>query len=105
MTSPPPYASSSPSSGTASPSAGGGGTIKKAPPPPPPNKPKPGAAPPPKDYVVALYDYAAQADGDLSFSAGDRIEVVERTGSTEDWWTGTLNGQKGVFPGNYVRDE
>ncbi|WFD07019.1 BAR adaptor protein Hob1 [Malassezia vespertilionis] len=50
-------------------------------------------------YVIALYDYAAQAAGDLSFSAGDRIEVVERTPSTEDWWTGTLNGMQGVFPG------
>lgn len=60
---------------------------------------------PPADYVVALYDYTAQAQGDLTFRAGDRIEVVERTGSTEDWWTGRLNGVQGVFPGNYVRDQ
>ncbi|PWZ00514.1 BAR-domain-containing protein [Testicularia cyperi] len=78
--------------------------IAKRPPPPPPTKPKPGMAPP-KSYVVALYDYTATADGDLSFRAGDRIEVTERTASTEDWWTGIVNGQKGVFPGNYVRDE
>jgi amphiphysin len=26
-------------------------------------------------------------------------EVVERTASTEDWWTGKLNGVQGVFPG------
>ncbi|PWN49557.1 BAR-domain-containing protein [Violaceomyces palustris] len=70
----------------------------KRPPPPPPTKPKPGAIPP-KSYVVALYDYTATAEGDLSFKAGDRIEVVERTASTEDWWTGTINGLKGVFPG------
>ena len=50
-------------------------------------------------YVVALYDFAAQAEGDLDFKAGDRIEVVERTDSAEDWWTGRLNGQQGVFPG------
>jgi amphiphysin len=49
--------------------------------------------------VVALYDFAAQADGDLSFSAGDRIEIVEKTASAEDWWTGKLNGVQGVFPG------
>jgi hypothetical protein len=51
------------------------------------------------DYVVALYDFAAQADGDLDFKVGDRIEVVERTNSAEDWWTGRLDGRTGVFPG------
>ncbi|KAI0668719.1 BAR-domain-containing protein [Trametes maxima] len=75
--------------------------AKKAPPPPPPLKPKPKPA---VQYVVALYDFSAQADGDLDFKAGDRIEVVERTESTEDWWTGRLNGRTGVFPGNYVQD-
>ena len=35
----------------------------------------------------------------LDFKAGDRIEVVERTQSTEDWWTGRINGRQGVFPG------
>lgn len=49
--------------------------------------------------VVALYDYDAQQDGDLSFRKDDRIEIVERTASTEDWWTGKLNGRQGVFPG------
>ena len=52
--------------------------------------------------MVALYDFEAQADGDLAFRTGDRIEVVERTGSTEDWWTGRLNGVQGVFPGMYI---
>ena len=70
----------------------------KRPPPPPPMKPKPGAAAA-VQHVVALYDYTATADGDLSFNAGDRIEVVERTASAEDWWTGKVNGQQGVFPG------
>jgi len=53
---------------------------------------------------VALYDFAAQADGDLDFKVGDRIEVVERTNSAEDWWTGRLDGRTGVFPGNYVQE-
>lgn len=83
-------------------SASGAASGKRAP-PPIPGKPK--AAAPAVSYVVALYDYTAQADGDLSFQAGDRIEVVERTQSTEDWWTGKLHGQQGIFPGNYVRDE
>ncbi|SNX83123.1 related to RVS167 - BAR adaptor protein [Melanopsichium pennsylvanicum] len=80
------------------------GVVGKRAPPPPPTKPKPGMSPS-KTFVVALYDYTATADGDLTFKAGDRIEVTERTASTEDWWTGVVNGQKGVFPGNYVRDE
>jgi hypothetical protein len=50
-------------------------------------------------HVVALYDFAAQADGDLDFKVGDRIEVVERTDSAEDWWTGRVDGRTGVFPG------
>lgn len=73
-------------------------TGKKAPPPPPA---KPGALKK-REIAVALYDYAAQADGDLSFAAGDKIEVVTRTDAENDWWTGKLNGQQGVFPGNYV---
>ena len=51
------------------------------------------------NYVVALYDFSAQAEGDLDFKVGDRIEVVERTESVEDWWTGRLEGRTGVFPG------
>ncbi|RDX51449.1 BAR-domain-containing protein [Lentinus brumalis] len=93
---PPPYSPPSPGS-----SYGSAAVAKKAPPPPPPLKPKPKPA---VQYVVALYDFAAQAEGDLEFKAGDRIELVERTDSTEDWWTGRLNGQQGVFPGNYVQE-
>ncbi|KAK4057001.1 BAR adaptor protein Hob1 [Microbotryomycetes sp. JL221] len=89
----PPPAYSTGSAGAAT------GLAGKRPPPPPPSK-RPGAA---VQYVTALYDYTAQADGDLSFAAGDRIELVKRTESSEDWWTGRLNGVEGVFPGNYVQ--
>lgn len=77
-----------------------GSIKKKAPPPPPPLKPKPsyGAA-----YATAIFDFEAQAEGDLSFSAGDRIELVERTENADDWWTGKLNGRTGVFPGTYTQ--
>ncbi|KIY45270.1 BAR-domain-containing protein [Fistulina hepatica ATCC 64428] len=92
---PPPY---TPSASTAGSSAG---MVKRAPPPPPPLKPKPKSA---AQYVVALYDFDAQADGDLSFRAGDRIEIVQKSANAEDWWTGKLNGQQGVFPGNYVQE-
>ena len=54
-------------------------------------------------FVVALYDYTAQADGDLSFKKDDRIEIIEKTNDTNDWWTGRLNGITGVFPGKIYR--
>ncbi|ORX69311.1 hypothetical protein DL89DRAFT_224241 [Linderina pennispora] len=63
--------------------------------------PRPGPRP---QFVVAIYDYAAQAEGDLSFREGDRIELVQRTAAKDDWWTGRLNGVTGVFPGTYVTD-
>ncbi|TFK40932.1 hypothetical protein BDQ12DRAFT_646537 [Crucibulum laeve] len=97
---PPPY---TPGSTGPSAAASAAAAAKRAPPPPPALKPKPKPTPQ-VQYVVALYDFAAQADGDLSFNAGDRIELVERTASSEDWWTGRINGQQGVFPGNYVQD-
>ncbi|CAO3623667.1 unnamed protein product [Cunninghamella blakesleeana] len=71
----------------------------RAPPPPPPapfNKPK--------KYVLALYDYDAQAEGDLSFRKDDKIELVERTADQNDWWTGKLGSSIGIFPGNYVQE-
>lgn len=52
-----------------------------------------------KQYVIALYDYTAQADGDLSFRKDDKIEIVQKTPDQNDWWTGKLNGVTGVFPG------
>ncbi|KAG6854077.1 hypothetical protein C0991_010824 [Blastosporella zonata] len=95
---PPPYSPASSGSGASSLAA-----TKRAPPPPPPLKPKPKPVPQ-VQYVIALYDFQAQADGDLSFNTGDQIEIVERTANAEDWWTGRLRGQQGVFPGNYVQD-
>lgn len=46
-----------------------------------------------------------QAEGDLSFSAGDRIEIVEMSESADDWWTGKLDGRTGIFPGTYTQTE
>ncbi|OAQ70646.1 reduced viability upon starvation protein [Pochonia chlamydosporia 170] len=74
----------------------------KSKPPPPKPKPKRLTAAPAAETVTALYDYAAQADGDLSFRAGDVIEIVNRTQNENEWWTGRLNGKEGQFPGNYV---
>ena len=94
---PPPY---SPSSGGGAPLASPGLSGKRAPPPPPALKPRPSLGPKPI-VVTALYDFQAQNDGDLSFQAGDKITIIEKSESTEDWWTGSLNGMKGTFPANY----
>lgn len=84
----------------APPAATSPGLAGKRPPPPPP---PPGAGAKKKEFVTALYDYEAQAAGDLSFRAGDRIELVKRTESDQDWWTGRLDGREGQFPANYTQ--
>ncbi|GAA5961939.1 hypothetical protein JCM8115_001617 [Rhodotorula mucilaginosa] len=85
----------------APPAATSPGLAGKRPPPPPP--PPGGGASKKKEFVTALYDYEAQAAGDLSFRAGDRIELVKRTESDQDWWTGRLDGREGQFPANYTQ--
>lgn len=95
---PPPY-----NPGAAAASLGAATGAKRAAPPPPAPKPRLAPAVPTVTYVTALYDYTAQADGDLSFVTGDRIALVRKTDSSEDWWTGKLHGQEGVFPGQSNR--
>ncbi|KAJ4306104.1 BAR adaptor protein Hob1 [Collariella sp. IMI 366227] len=72
--------------------------------PPPPPKPKPSrlSAAPKVETVTALYDYSAQAEGDLSFRAGDVIEVLTRTANDNEWWTGSVGGKQGQFPGEFI---
>lgn len=65
---------------------------------PPPPKPKPAILAGAHQTVTALYDYDAQASGDLSFKAGDHIEVIHK-GNENEWWTGKLRGVQGQFPG------
>jgi amphiphysin len=71
---------------------------------PPPPKPKPSrlAGTPHVETVTALYDYSAQAEGDLNFRAGDIIEVVTRTANDNEWWIGKLQGKQGQFPGKFI---
>lgn len=72
---------------------------KKKPPPPPPKK-----TPSTQGFwVTALYEFAGQGQGDLTFREGDRIKVVKRTDSTDDWWEGELRGIQGSFPANYCQ--
>jgi amphiphysin len=71
---------------------------------PPPPKPKPArlSGAPPAETATALYDYEAQAEGDLSFVTGDIIEIVQRTANENEWWTGKCRGKTGQFPGRFI---
>lgn len=79
---------------------GNGFVKKKAPPPPPPKR---FASTAPDEFVVAQFTFNGQGQGDLSFREGDRIKIVKKTGTDQDWWVGELNGAKGNFPANYCK--
>lgn len=53
--------------------------------------------------AIAEYDFKAIEPGDLGFSKGDVIIIIEKSDKTEDWWTGFIDGRKGIFPANFVR--
>lgn len=50
--------------------------------------------------VRALYDFQPSEPGELAFRKGDVIAVLESV--YKDWWKGSLRGQTGIFPLNYV---
>uniref|UniRef100_UPI0037E93A1A GRB2-related adapter protein 2a n=1 Tax=Semicossyphus pulcher TaxID=241346 RepID=UPI0037E93A1A len=54
----------------------------------------------PSLQVKALYDFTAEEEDELGFSAGDIIEVLDR--SDASWWKGRLRGKSGLFPANYT---
>lgn len=73
-------------------------------PTPPPTPPTP-ATPSNIRVYVALYDYDARTDEDLSFRKGDYLEVhVDDCNS--DWWMATSKStrQTGYIPNNYVAE-
>lgn len=49
---------------------------------------------------MAMYDFAGNSDGDLSFQQGDYI-LVSRNIDAE-WSWGRLNGREGMFPRVFV---
>lgn len=50
--------------------------------------------------VRALFDFQPSESGELQFRKGDIIAVLESV--YKDWWKGSLRGQTGIFPLNYV---
>ncbi|KAL4438859.1 hypothetical protein ABPG74_016579 [Tetrahymena malaccensis] len=55
-----------------------------------------------ENYVIAISDFTAQTDKDLSFKKGDKIQIVKRT--KDGWWIGLLNKNIGYFPCNHVKE-
>ncbi|KAI0774970.1 SH3 domain-containing protein [Trametes elegans] len=66
---------------------------RTVPPPPPRNNTK-------KARAIWAYNEDGREPNDLSFSAGETIEIVDETNT--DWWTGKCRGKQGLFPANYV---
>ena len=50
--------------------------------------------------VRAIHDYSGEADGDLKLQRGDIIQVTQK--HADGWWEGSLPGQQGKFPINFV---
>ncbi|KAL6268816.1 hypothetical protein P5V15_001940 [Pogonomyrmex californicus] len=53
-----------------------------------------------EQYCVALYDYDATCDEELSFLEGDIVKILKKEPHDVDdgWWEGELRGQRGLFP-------
>jgi len=65
----------------------------------------PGAVPSwvPRNYldkVLAIYDYNADKEDELTFQEGQTIYVLKK--NDDGWWEGVMEGITGLFPGNYV---
>lgn len=55
---------------------------------------------PEHEYYEAIYDFSAEQKDDISFHKKDIITVLEKSG---EWWKGSVDGNCGMFPSNYVK--
>jgi len=84
-----------------------------APAPPPvarrgPPRPEPEPEPeeeeeqePQGEWAEVLYDYVSNEPGDLNIRENQQILVTQK--DSDDWWTGEVDGQSGLFPASYVK--
>ncbi|XP_070843174.1 intersectin-2a isoform X5 [Chaetodon trifascialis] len=66
-----------------------------------PSSSKSSPSPLPVCQVIAMYDYTAANQDELSFSKGQLINILDKT--NPDWWKGDANGVTGLLPTNYVK--
>jgi len=101
--SPPAFTQQQQHSSFAPPPARRGGLSNASPrvgapgPPPPPSRPQEEQG----DFADALYDYDSGEPEDLKITEGDVVLITDRT--SDDWWTGEVDGKKGLFPASYVK--
>lgn len=51
--------------------------------------------------AIALYDYVAEDEDEISFDPGELITNIDQF--DEGWWNGQCRGKYGMFPANYVK--
>ena len=58
-------------------------------------------------WAIAIYDYEATCEDELSFCEGQRIRLISKdeNGVDDGFWQGDINGRIGVFPSLVVIEE
>lgn len=51
---------------------------------------------------IATDDFVSDLDGDLPFTRGDIVTVIEQI--DENWYRGTIDGSNGMFPSSFVTE-
>lgn len=59
-----------------------------------------------KEYCIALYDYDASAEDELTFEENQIITIINKSphGVDDGWWEGELDGKFGNFPSLVVEE-
>lgn len=59
-----------------------------------------------KEYCIALYDYDASAEDELTFEENQIITIINKSphGVDDGWWEGEINGKFGNFPSLVVEE-
>lgn len=63
-------------------------------------------AKPQQEYCIALYDYDASAEDELTFEENQIIKIVNKSphGVDDGWWEGEIEGRCGNFPSLVVEE-
>ncbi|KAK7677388.1 hypothetical protein QCA50_019602 [Cerrena zonata] len=48
------------------------------------------------NQAIALYTFKGEQTGDLPFNKGDVIDILKKSETSDDWWTGRNNGTTGA---------